>query len=303
MCKAKCPLCQSEMTDYYLYKHFRTKCQFKNTISMYEFACLINGKDFVDNLVQRYKDGVSMYEIERSSTRKTLSNIPSSAWGQIFTELNIPIRGLKESANSSVCRNKCRTTCENIYGEGITNVSQAQEVKKKKAETFTEHYGVDNIWKTKEFTEWMNDFMMKKYGKLRMSGWDYANDDEREEMNKKRFKTKVANGFYDSMLEERVERILKENSIRYQRCFWLFHHPYDFIVGDHILLEINGDYWHANPKLYKASDILREGVTAQDIWNRDKKFRDCIEGSKFSIIYLWEYDMKKMTDEEILEWV
>lgn len=102
--------------------------------------------------------------------------------------------------------------------------------------------------------------MLKKYGRLRISGWEGKSDDERAEMNKKRFETKTANGFYDSLLEERIERILKENNIRYRRCFWLYHHPYDFIIGNHILLEVNGDYWHANPKFYKASDIMR-GVT------------------------------------------
>lgn len=145
--------------------------------------------------------------------------------------------------------------------------------------------------------------MLKKYGRLRIPGWEGKSIDERAEINKRRFETKTANGYYDSMLEERVEGILKENDIRHQRCFWAFHHPYDFIIGDHILLEINGDYWHANPKFYRASDMMREGITAQDVWDRDRKFRDCLAGTKFSIVYLWEYDMKKMTDEEILEWI
>lgn len=73
------------------------------------------------------------------------------------------------------------------------------------------------------------------------------------------------NGYYDSSLEERVERIMKQNNIPYQRPWFMYHHPYDFIFGDHIycLLEINGDYWHANPKLYKEDDIFSSGRTAK----------------------------------------
>lgn len=47
----KCPLCGKEMTKYLLYRHFNLKCQYKNSITMYEFACKIEGKDLVDLLI------------------------------------------------------------------------------------------------------------------------------------------------------------------------------------------------------------------------------------------------------------
>lgn len=303
--RAKCPLCGKEMSKLMLYKHFRTLCEYKGTITMYEYTCMLNGKEFVDGLIQKYKDGVSLFEIKNSSTRKTLSDIPSSVWHQIFQELGIHERGIKESTLSPICRGKYKATCEEKYGNGIINASQAQEVKDKKVETFIDHYGVDNIWKSQDFYMWMNDFMIKKYGKRRMNGWDYASQEERDRINEKRFQTKIVNGKYDSMLEERVERIMTENNIKHKRFFWAYHHPYDFIFGDHkyLLLEINGDYWHANPRIYKATDVFVGGRTAQEIWDRDKKFRDCLKGSKFTIVYLWEMDMKNMTDDDILVWL
>ena len=263
-------------------------------MSKYEFMCHVNGKVYIDNLIEKYKSGTPMFDIERSTTRDTLSDIPRTAWNDVFQELGIQLRGLKDATSSEHCRSKYRQTCSDKYGDGIINVSQVQSIKDKKAETFMEHYGVDNIWKSPDFYVWLNDFMLKKYGYKRITGWIGKTQEERDEINRKRFETKTVNGYYDSMLEERVQRILVENNIKHKRCFWLYHHPYDFIIGDHInlLLEVNGDYWHANPKFYKASDIMREGVTAQDIWNRDKKFRDCLNGSKFKVIYLWEYDMK-----------
>lgn len=57
---------------------------------------------------------------------------------------NIPLRTLSESAKKiSIEKNK--KTCKERYG--VENVSQLDEIKKKKEKTFTEHYGVDNIWK------------------------------------------------------------------------------------------------------------------------------------------------------------
>lgn len=301
MCKEECPLCGKEMTKNILYKHFRNKCQFKNTKSMYEYTCLVNGKQFVDDLIQKYQSGIPLYEIHRSTIRKTLSDIPRTTLVEILDELNIPVRDLKSSANIDVRRQRCKDTCEDKYG--VANVSQVESIKQKKAETFTKHYGVDNIWKSPEFYEWMNDFMIKKYGKKRMSGWDYADQAERDRINKKRFETTVVNGWCDSSLEERVERILKESEIQYKRCFWAYHHPYDFILGDHVLLEVNGDYWHANPRIYKESDTFSGGMTARDIWERDKKFKDCLAGSKFKLVYLWEMDMKQMSDDDILKFI
>lgn len=58
---------------------------------------------------------------------------------------------------------------------------------------------------------------------------------------------------------------MKEHNIEYKRPFFLFHHPYDFIFGGDnkkLLLELNGDYWHANPKIYKKDDIFVGGKTA-----------------------------------------
>lgn len=134
--------------------------------------------------------------------------------------------------------------------------------------------------------------MIKTYGKKRLSCWENLSAVDREKRLSKMSSTKAINGFYDSKLEERIDRILTTNNIKHKRCFWLYHHPYDFILGDHVLLEVNGDYWHANPKFYKADDIMINGKTAAEIWEYDKKFKDCLQNSKFKIIYLWEDDIK-----------
>lgn len=45
------------------------------------------------------------------------------------------------------------------------------------------------------------------------------------------------------------------------------------------------------------------GKTAQEVWDHDKKFKDCLQNTKFKIIYLWESDMNQMTDNDILIWL
>lgn len=298
-----CPLCKKEITKEKIFVHFKLKCPNKNNTSFYQYACLVKGKEFIDNLISLYKSGTSLNDIKSSSIRNTLSDISERVWKQIFSELNIKIRNVKESKNTTVVKEKCQQTCENKYGKGIINVSQVLQIKQKKAETFIKHYGVDNIRKYKPYYNQLNDFMIKKYGKKRLSGKEGKTQQELEEIEIKRIHSRIKNGWFDSLLEERVDKIMTENNIIHQRCFWAYHHPYDFIFGDHILLEVNGDFWHANPLIYKASDLMINGKTAEDIWNYDKKFRDCLIGSKFKLIYLWESQMNCMSDNEIVNWL
>lgn len=60
-----------------------------------------------------------------------------------------------------------------------------------------------------------------------------------------------------------------------------------------IVIEINGDYIHANPKKYKATDVIRipgESYTAQEKWNRDKRKIDYLQEKGYQIHVIWESD-------------
>lgn len=60
-----------------------------------------------------------------------------------------------------------------------------------------------------------------------------------------------------------------------------------------IIIEINGDYIHANPKKYKAEDIIRipgTSYTAQEKWNRDNKRIKFLEDKGYKVFVIWESD-------------
>lgn len=53
------------------------------------------------------------------------------------------------------------------------------------------------------------------------------------------------------------------------------------------MIEINGNYWHANPLFYKANDLLSfhgKEFTAQNIWELDKKKIDFGKENNFHVI-------------------
>ena len=71
------------------------------------------------------------------------------------------------------------------------------------------------------------------------------------------------------------------------------------------IIEFNGDYWHANPALYKNDAIIR-GRTAQDIQEYDsKKLKTAIDFG-FRTYTVWESEFKldkQNTINKVTEWM
>ena len=71
---------------------------------------------------------------------------------------------------------------------------------------------------------------------------------------------------------------------------------YDFLVGSDLLIEVQGDYRHANPKKYTSGTMLkmqsRGFVLVNEIWRRDEEKRAAAEAAGFRVVYVWESDYK-----------
>lgn len=92
--------------------------------------------------------------------------------------------------------------------------------------------------------------------------------------------------------EEKVENILEDFNLSYERQFKFNvvekYYLCDFKVKDKYIIEVQGDYWHGNPKLYDNSSLndLQKSMIIRDI---NKKFE--LEQSGYKVIYIWEYDL------------
>ena len=102
-------------------------------------------------------------------------------------------------------------------------------------------------------------------------------------------------------LEKKVELWLKVHSINYEyscimgskdKCY-----QYDFIIHkQHILIEVQGDYWHANKKYYnKSGKNGKRKYTEVQIKNikRDKEKKKFALQHGFTLIYLLEDEINK----------
>ena len=169
----------------------------------------------------------------------------------------------------------------------------------------------------------LKDVFIKKYGVERITDipgvrdkmslgrrkyWDSLSDGEKneklktfDEIRKKVKYRRVSN------LEIRVQKILNELMYEYSCNTIICGYNFDICFKNKIIIEINGDYWHANPNKYLMDDniIYPGGVIykASDIWRKDEKKRNIVENHGYKVIYLWESDLKKMKDLDIINFI
>lgn len=71
---------------------------------------------------------------------------------------------------------------------------------------------------------------------------------------------------------------------------------YDFCIEKiKLIIEFNGDLYHANPKKYLPNDIPRyrdNKLTAKQIWEHDKRKNDSIISCGYELIIVWQSDIR-----------
>ena len=97
---------------------------------------------------------------------------------------------------------------------------------------------------------------------------------------------------YWRKVETKPEKIFKqlliENKILFEEQVRIGKYVADFLIYDNIVIEIQGDYWHANPKLYSENNLH-----SQQLKNiaRDQLKHKLILSSNMVLIELWENDI------------
>jgi len=124
-----------------------------------------------------------------------------------------------------------------------------------------------------------NKNFYRRYSKISESFFDKLQNLMNEtlfyEKNEKWIKFEGKNGFYVDLMNE------KENKI----------------------IEFNGDFFHANPKLYKKNDIIKVSENfnfkAHEIWENDSIKIQKLKNLKYDVHIVWENDVKNNTNIEL----
>jgi len=89
-----------------------------------------------------------------------------------------------------------------------------------------------------------------------------------------------------------IKKILRKLKLKFKHNkVRIGNHLIDFCdIKNKIIIECDGDYPHANPKFYKAHNIIFGGY-AKNRWIRDKQNNKIFKKSGYKVLRLWGYDI------------
>ena len=281
----KCPFCNKELKSTGASAHIYrcnqkpenlSKKQIRECFYIYNF-----GKDIFKNVINDYNNLFSLPML------KEKYGLCYRAIYEILDMFNVNHRDMKTS-QKLITAPKNKEFCNKHYG--VDNVSQLPEIQRKKEITFLKHYGKDNIWKTDMYKEFTSN------------RWASYSPERKKELLKQ---WRNASGA-TSKLEAIIAEYLIELNISFIKQFKIdnFYHPYDFLLtGTNVIIEVNGDFWHANPTIYKEDDILHfpnnKHILVKDIWENDIINESEAISNGYVVLKIWESDIKTKSKDEI----
>lgn len=118
---------------------------------------------------------------------------------------------------------------------------------------------------------------------------------------------KCCKGYAISKGEKDLYRILKEHFNELKKGHIIFYnenknyYAYDIVLKDKII-EYNGDFWHANPKVYNESFVNSVSKkTFCEIWEKEHHKEKVAIDNGYKLLRVWEYDYNQNKDKVIKE--
>jgi hypothetical protein len=261
----------------------------------------------IKNILDWYSQGYSKLEIG-----KKLS-VNCCVIKRVLNEQNIQERTLKEQNKTLITQNNAKKT--NLQRLGV------ELIKQKKEKIFLQRYGVKTNLQRKDIREkavfaQQSDIFKEKMRKKILLDNPIKNPlylQKMRETNKKRLAKLSSeelrrltlsarkNIKSPSKPELRVKSILKNDGIPFKHHFFLEGYSYDFKIKN-LLLEIQGDYWHLNPKRYQKNYQLF-GKKAEDIWKKDTLKKELAEKEGYNISQIWESELNSMNNNQVLDFI
>jgi G:T-mismatch repair DNA endonuclease (very short patch repair protein) len=90
--------------------------------------------------------------------------------------------------------------------------------------------------------------------------------------------------FREELKKRLVNRNVRKSTLRIGGR-WFYP---DARIDKNIIVEFYGNYWHANPKIFKSRDIVHHELTAEQIWKNDKKRIKILVDNGFKIFIVWQ---------------
>lgn len=300
-----CPFCKNRINRYdgrHIYRCKKnmkvwTKEGIKFEFLSYNFPLISSKNTLFDEYVVKLK---SLPEIKRDY------NISYNNIVFLLDYHGIKRRSMKASSKQ-ISSKKYKRTCLTKYG--VDNVSKLQFVKdKKRHRKLNLEKNVENFISLRDVilsssinikdNNSMDENIKKDLQYLYKICYDYwlnLSDEQKDFLMDKIY----------SSIESKVTNCLDKLNMTYTRRFMIGRKYFDIKINN-MLIDVNGDLWHANPKIYKENDKLKfpfKKVKAKNIWKKDKSKKELAESYGYKVIYIWESDIKDLNDDEMINYI
>lgn len=225
---------------------------------------------------------------------------------RIFDLLQIERRSLSDA----VVLSSAKREQTNVDRFGAKNVwSKESNAFERRNTTVQQRYGVTNVAKLPAVRKTISDRLKNGgYDKVlatKLAKYGYTSPWQVPEIHAKARRNSVLAHSRTSKLQrdiyDAIHHALPELQTEYQVHDGQRSYYFDARVGN-LLIEFNGDYWHANPKHYSRDDIIPypDGPkSASEIWARDAKKHQVAQTAGYDLIVIWEDDWKQHRDTEM----
>jgi len=137
-----------------------------------------------------------------------------------------------------------------------------------------------------------DDVRISEYGKkiseIRKKEWSEKTEEEKNKVIL-RLNEAMIQVSKPTKIENKIEDLLKQTNISYVKNKRFGRFILDFYIPEsNLVIECDGDYWHANPKFYADKELTDAQVKNVDRDNRKNKL---LYDNNIEFIRIWEYDI------------
>ena len=212
--------------------------------------------------------------------------------------------------NSKENKENCRKMNKKVYDSEVIKTKRKSRVikatkskkyREKQSKIMTEVYNNNPEEyvrsRKREPTSWMKKSNYERWIIL------YGKEIADKKMEAWSSKNKLPSSSRDTKPERMFASLLDLNNILYEKQKPVKKYRCDFYIPEYnLIVEIDGDYWHANPNNYKAEDLIGPSrKTAKSIWESDKIKTEDLLQEGYKVLRYWASDLKNISHEKIFE--
>jgi very-short-patch-repair endonuclease len=202
------------------------------------------------------------------------------------------IRNIRNSTKNKIICLKCATSGEKnpFFGK-----KHAKQTRQKISESrIGKACGAENAMSNIVYKQKISNILKEKYknGEL-----DWLKNIQKNKIIESRKLGKMKNAPI-SKAEMEIGHKLKEQKIDFETQFKINTKPFDFFIKQYnLLIEFNGDYFHANPEKYESNYFnKKKKMFALELWELDKTKKQEAIDNGYNFLTIWESDYKKDKD-------